>query len=147
MKALSEKTVLALYAMHFMLRKGKPASLAQISRSGRFAPEQVRTVFGKLQVGGLIRSRSGRGFVLAKAPGEISVLNVVQAVDDPKSPEAPCGGDYDACAVRATCLLALLCRSAEEAFQNSLRDFTLEDLADVSVDLPTCLDPDVRRRA
>jgi len=147
MKELSEKTVLALYAMHLMLRKKKPASVAEIVRSGRFAPDRVRAVLGKLQAGGLIRSRSGRGFVLAKAPGEISVLGVVQAVDDPKTPGAPCGGDYDACESRASCLLAPLCRSAEQAFQKSLQDFTLEDLADVSVDLPNCLDPRLGNRA
>ena len=147
MKELSEKTVLALYAMHFMLRKRKPASLGEILRSGRFARDQARAVLGKLRNGGLVRTGSGRGYVLAKAPGEISVLDVVHAVDPLKPPGAPCGGDYDACDVRATCLLAPLCRSAEQAFQKSLHEFTLEDLADVSVDLPGCLDPDLRNRA
>ena len=53
-------------------------------------------------------------------------------------------GDYDACASRASCLLAPLCRSAEASFEESLRRFTLADLEDTAVDLPNCVDPRVR---
>ena len=147
MKALSETTVLALHAMRLMLRNSTPVSLGEISRSGHFAPTQVRAVLRKLRAAGLIRSRSGHGHLLTKAPGEISILDVVATVDLPQSPSAPCGGDYDACATRATCFMAPLCRSAEQNFQEALRKFTLSDFGDVSVELPNCLDPSLRTLA
>jgi len=147
MKALSAETVLALHGLHLMLRTRGPVSSTQISRSGTFASSQVRRVLGKLQSGGLVRSGSGHGFELAKAPGEISILDVIRAVDVPEPPTAPCGGDYDACVTRATCVLAPLCRKTEEAVQESLRAFTLADLDDVSIDVPNCLDPKLRTGA
>ena len=147
MKELSRESVLALVGLHLMLRTKKPIPVKTISRSGSFALNQVRRVLHKLRKGGLIRSQSGRGFVLAKAPGEISVLDVVRTVDAAKPPTAPCGGDYDACATRATCVLAPLCQKSEEAFLDALRAFTLADLADLSVDLPNCLDPHLRTLA
>jgi Rrf2 family protein len=144
MKELSHETVLGLFAMHLLLRKRKPTSLQEISREGAFRRPEVRGVIDKLRKGGLIRTRSNHGYVLAKAPGEISLLEVVRVLDAPKPPAAPCGGDYDACASRASCLLAPLCRSAEASFEESLRRFTLADLEDTPVDLPNCVDPRVR---
>jgi len=144
MKELSGKTVLALHGMHLMLRENKPVSLRELGHSGSFPLSQVRSVVRKLQAAGMVRSSSRHGFVLARAAGEINVLDVVRAVDSPKPPAAPCGGDYDACESRATCILAPLCREAEQAYLDSLRRFTVADLADVSVDLPNCLDPKVR---
>lgn len=147
MKELTAETVLALHGLHLMLRSPEPVSLNSISRSGGFAPNQVRSVLARLSRGGLVRSSSRQGFRLAKAPGEISILDVIRTVDPPKVPLAPCGGDYDACETRATCILAPLCRKAEEAVQESLQSFTLADLVDVSVDLPNCLDPKLRTLA
>jgi len=143
-KELSGKTVLAMYGMHLMLRENRPVPLRELVHSGGFSPKQVRSIVRKLQAAGMVRSSSRKGFVLAKAPGEINVLDVVRVVDSPKPPSAPCGGDYDACDSRASCILAPLCRDAEKAYMESLRNFTLEDLADVPVDLPNCLDPKVR---
>jgi len=144
MKELSHETVVGLFAMHLLLRKRKPATLQEIRRAGAFPQTEVRGVIDKLRKGGLIRTRSNHGYVLAKAPGEISLFEVVRMLDAPKPPAAPCGGDYDACASRASCLLAPLCRSAEASFEESLRRFTLSDLEGTPVDLPNCVDPRVR---
>src|SRR4051812_24525059 len=139
MKELSRDTVLALFAMHLLLRKRKPASLQEIRRAGAFSRPEVRGVIDKLRKGGLIRTRSHHGYVLARAPGEISILDVARMLDAPRPPVAPCGGDYDACASRASCLLAPLCRSAEVSFEESLRRFTLADMEGIPVDLPNCV--------
>jgi Rrf2 family protein len=144
MKELSRNTVLGLFAMHLLLRKRKPTSLQEISRAGAFPRPELRGVIDKLRKAGLIRSRSNHGYILAKAPGDISILEVVRTLDALEPPAAPCGGDYDACASRASCLLAPLCRSAEASFEESLRRFTLADLEDTPVDLPNCVDPGVR---
>jgi len=144
MKELSHETVLGLFAMQLLLRKRKPTSLQEISLAGAFPRPEVRGVIDKLRRGGLIRNRSNHGYVLARAPGEISILDVVRMLDAPKPPAAPCGGDYDACASRASCLLAPLCRSAEASFEEALRRFTLADMEGSPVDLPNCVDPRVR---
>jgi Rrf2 family protein len=146
MRALSEKTILALYALQVLLHQCKPTSSREISRSAGLAPAPVRSVLRLLAKAGFVRSRPRGGYFLAKPPGDIRVLDIVHAVDAPLEPAAPCGGDYDACVTRATCVLAPLCRNAEQAFQESLRTFTLADLEYVPVDLPNCVDPRLRIR-
>lgn len=147
MRELTAATVLALHALHLMLKKNKPVTLKEIRRSSGFGIARVRPVIGKLRHAGLIRRRSGHGYMLSKAPGEISIRDVVQAVDEAKPPTSPCGGDYDACDSRASCIFAPLCRHAEQGFQETLRSFTLAELVNVPLDLPNCLDPKVRVEA
>lgn len=144
MKELSAESVLALHGLHLMLRASTPVSPKEIRQSAGCPSRQVREVLHKLRMAGLVRITGGHGFVLAKAPGEISILEVVRAMDAPQTPKAPCSGDYDACATRATCILAPLCKKAEEASQETLRAVTLADFVDVPVDLPNCLDPKLR---
>ena len=139
--------LLALYGLHFLLRRGKPATLGEIGRAGGFPAARIRDVMNKLRGAGLVRRRSSRGYALAKAPGEIRILDVFRAVEAPRPPAAPCDGDYDACVTRASCVFAPLCRKAQEAFRESLRNFTLAEFEDVAVDLPNCLDPGMRHRA
>lgn len=147
MSGLSTTAVLALHGLHLLLQKRKPATLGEIRRSGGFPAGRVREVMLKLRDAGLVERRSTRGYTLAKAPGEIRILDILRAVEAPPAPEAPCEGDYDACLTRATCVLAPLCRRADEARRETLRNFTLEELEGVGVELPNCLDPKLRNRA
>jgi len=144
MKELSISTVLALHALHMMARKAKPVSANEIRRASGFAMAQVKRVLKKLKNAVLVKSRSGQGYVLARAPGEISLEEVVQAQGEAQAPKAPCGGDFEACASRATCILAPLCRTAESSFQETLRSFTLADLEDLPTSLPNCVDPHLK---
>lgn len=140
MRELTADTVVALHALHLMLRKRKPVTIQEIHESGGFEVDLIRAIVGKLRRKGLILSRSGHGYVPTRAPGEISIRDVVEAVDDPASPTAPCGGYFDACLTRASCILAPLCRNAEQGYQETLRSFTLADLMDVPPDVPNCVD-------
>ena len=140
MRELTAATIAALHALHLMLRRQKPMSIREIQQSGGFDSELIRAVVGKLRNAGLVGSRSGHGYVLAKAPGEISIRDVVDVVDLPSAPTAPCGGNFAACQTRAACILAPLCRNAEAGYQETLRSFTLAELMDVPMDVPNCLD-------
>ncbi|HLY74813.1 MAG TPA: Rrf2 family transcriptional regulator [Planctomycetota bacterium] len=140
MKELSASTVLALHALHLMVRKAKPISADEIRRAGGTAMSRVKRVLKNLKNAELVESRRGQGYVLARAPGEISLEDVVHAQGETQAPKAPCGGDFEACASRATCILAPLCRTAEQNFQEALRSFTLADFEDLPTSLPNCID-------
>jgi Rrf2 family protein len=139
MSELSAATVLALHALQSMMLKGRPVSVRQIARSSRTAPERIRPLLARLQREGLVLSHPGRGFVLARAPGEISLQAVIRAMDETRPPNAPCGGDVDACDSRASCILAPLCRAAARGFQETLRTFTVAELRQAPLDLPNCV--------
>lgn len=147
MKELTASVILALHALHLLLRSARPVSARTIHRSSRYSPDAVRRVLARLKAAGLVRGSPGRGFLPGKTAGEISVADVVRAVGEPALPKAPCGGDFDACATRASCILAPICREADQAYQNTLRSFTLAELMDVAPGVPNCMDPALRKGA
>ncbi len=141
MRELSEATVLALHALQAMMLKRTALSIPELVRSSGFAGDRIRPLLARLQREGLIRGRPGRGFVLARSPGEITLHEIIQAIGESRPPAAPCGGDFDACESRASCILVSLCRKAEQGFQETLRTFTLAELRDGPLDLPNCVAP------
>jgi len=139
MKELSAVTVLALHALHAMMLKATPVSVPDIARSSGSESKGIRSILARLQREGLVRSRRGRGFILARSPAEITLQEIIRAVGDARPPAAPCGGDFEACDSRASCILAPLCRNAESGFQETLRAFTLAELRRSPLDLPNCV--------
>jgi Rrf2 family protein len=144
MRKLTAATALGLHALHLMVQKSKPVSLNEIRRSGGFSISEVRRILRQLASAGLVESRPSRGYVLARAAGEITLLDAVQAIEKSQAPASPCGGDYDSCDSRAACILAPICRSADLGVQEALRSFTIAQLRELPVDLPNCLDPRLR---
>lgn len=144
MKELTGDAVLALHALHLMMIRTKAVSIKEIQQSSGFATDRIHSVLEKLSRADLIRNYAGGRVVLAKAPGEISIKHVVEAVSELKRPSAPCNGDFEACETRASCILAPLCRNADQGFQETLRSFTLAELMGLPPDLPNCLDPNVK---
>jgi Rrf2 family protein len=147
MSELSTSTILALHALQSMMLKGAAVSAGEISRSSGFPTAQIRSILAKLQSEGMIHSRIGRGYVLTRSPGEITLSQVMEAMDEPQTPTAPCGGDFEACAARASCVLVPLCRGAAQRFQETARSFTLAELRRVPLDLPLCVVPGSRAGA
>lgn len=147
MSALSPTAVLALHALHLMMRRKGPVTRCEIRKSSGFPGKSVTALMPRLREAGLIRTRAGRGYVLAKSPGEIPVGDILRAVEAPCAPAAPCGGDFASCDSRAACVLAPLCRQAEEQFRHTLRSFTLAELRNQPPGIPNCLDPKIRAQA
>ena len=147
MSPLSPDVVVAIHSLHLMMRRNEPVSLAEIQRSSGFDRNHILSVLGKLRRKGLIRSHPSRGYLLAKAAGEITIETILHAIDRPRPPSAPCGGSFEACDVRGSCVLAPLCRKAEEGFLETIRTFSLADLSGKAPELPVCMDPKFRADA
>jgi len=141
MKELTKDSVLALHMLHRMSKGNRPVTTEELIRSSGSDGVAVARVIRRLKRAGLLHSHPRVGFLPAKAPGEISIHDITEAVDPLRAPTAPCGGDYAACDTRATCILAPLCLQATEAFRKTLKEFTLANLVDSPLDLPDCLDP------
>lgn len=144
MKELSESTVRALGALHLLMQAKRPLSTPTLARRVKAPVRLLHGILSKLALAGLVQGRVGRGFVLARAPGEIRLEDIIHAMEEPAKPSAPCGGNFDACPTRASCVLSVLCRKADESFTEAMRTFTLEDLRELTPDVPNCMDPAVR---
>lgn len=62
----------------------QPVTLAELAKAQEFTVPYLEQIFSRLKRRGLVKSvrGPGGGYVLAKAPGEIFILDIVQAVDE-----------------------------------------------------------------
>jgi Rrf2 family protein len=134
---ISNKGEYAARAMlHLALAYGggapvKTGEIAERQRIPRKYLEQILLVFKKV---GFVRSKPGSngGYLLAKPPKEITMADVIRAVDGPLAPVrcvsmtayAPCTS-----AVEATCALRTVWKQARDAMVGVLEETTLEEVA------------------
>jgi Rrf2 family protein len=98
----------ALRAVVFLsrLNGGQKASTSSIAEEQKIPASFLAKIVSQLSIAGLIQtSRGARGGVsLAKAPEDISVLDVVEAIDGPVMLNE-CAGNPDNCPFGDTCPL------------------------------------------
>lgn len=127
-----------LFAMRQLAARPEPLSLPAAAKAGGLDPLELRPLFRRLVAAGLLKSLPGKGYVLSRPAGQISVWDVVSAVEPLQEPHAPCGGHWEACAPRASCTLAPVCRQAQEGFREALRKMSLGELREAPAELPLC---------
>lgn len=76
--------VRAVFDMAFY-SQGKPSSINEISRRQKISPNYLEQIFQRLKKADIIESRRGPGggFVLKKPPSEITLGEIIRAVEGP----------------------------------------------------------------
>jgi Rrf2 family transcriptional regulator, cysteine metabolism repressor len=130
---VSSKSRYALRALvELDLRTGgepRPVCIADLA-SERDLPEQfLEQLFATLRRAGLLRSHRGvgGGFTFARRPDQVSVLDVVSALDGPLGVAACTEGECD---LEDFCGAAVVWRQASEAFEGVLAATSVSDLAE-----------------
>jgi Rrf2 family protein len=120
-------------------RAPSPHTTQEIAEGTRVPAAYLSKVIQGLARGGLIHSRRGRngGVALAHPPGEITILEVVRAVDPPRRiTECPLGPGYHG---KNLCPLHRRLDEAVESVERALGETTLaEILAERSSSRPFC---------
>lgn len=134
------------YGLHCLLFLANPSGGAKEASAKDLADlqgipaEYVAKLFTKLNKAGLVRATEGvrGGFALAKAPAEISVLDVVEAIDGRKA-LFDCREIRQRCAVfedqrpdwsqAPPCTIQVVMMSAERRMREELASHTLADLS------------------
>jgi len=133
------------YGLHCLLHlvalpQGGPVSSRDLAIYQGVSPSLVAKLFTRLRKAGLVESSDGihGGFRLAHAPGEISVLDVVRALEGGK-PLFQCreirrncilyGDALPASATRGVCAIHAVMLEAEQRMLETLRGHTLASLA------------------
>ena len=132
------------YGLHCLLWLVDPASGRPSSRDlaefQGISPSFVAKIFPKLEKAGIVQAASGvrGGYCLAKASGEISILDIVDAIEGDK-PLFDCQEIRDRCAVfnnnaptwatSGVCSIHAVMLRAEKAMRDSLAQETLASLA------------------
>ncbi len=133
------------YGLHCLLNLVGPAAGATVSSRDLalfqgVSPSLVAKLFTQLQKAGIVKSAEGiqGGFQLAKPPSEISVFDVVRALEGDK-PLFKCreirrncilyGDDPPVSATRGVCAIHAVMLEAEQRMLDALRGHTLASLA------------------
>ncbi len=95
----------------------------------------LENILNQLRQGGFVDSRRGKdgGFMLLKAPSQISVKDVVTFIDGPVYP-VECAGltPLRRCSLAGNCVFQPLWNEAREALEDVYQRRTLQDLLDAS---------------
>lgn len=87
MISVSDRSRVAVLAMAELAARGgaSPVPVLEVAECRGIPPHQVEQVFSALRRAGLLQSQRGvkGGYTLRRDPAEVSVLDVVEAVDGP----------------------------------------------------------------
>ncbi|MEN3975723.1 Rrf2 family transcriptional regulator [Emcibacter sp. SYSU 3D8] len=141
---MAHLTVSVEYGMHCLLwlvdSGDAPLSSRDLAELQGISPTFLAKIFTKLEKAGIVRATEGvrGGFVLAQNAGEISVLDVVDAIEGDK-PLFDCQEIRGRCAVfgdqapgwatAGTCSIHAVMLRAEKAMRDALASQSLADIA------------------
>ena len=110
--------------------QGRPFSAAGVAEAENIPPFYLAKVLQDLGRAGLLKSARGRGggFFLSRPADEIFLIDVVQAVEDPRRLEKECILGIDECNDETPCPLHETWRSFRDGALDSLRALTVADL-------------------
>lgn len=135
MLRLSKKADYALIAMKHLVRAPDAdacasASAREIAEHYDIPIELMAKVLQRLVRGGLLASQQGTrgGYQLARPPADISVADVIQAIDGPLTVTA-CSTDDEQCEQFAKCNVRDPLWQIKERILDTLQSFTVAEIA------------------
>lgn len=124
---MSKGSEYAIAGLVYMAEKpsGGLTGVEEVSRATGISSQYLAKIFRTLASRGIVSSARGRdgGFMLAKGPEEITLLQVVEAIDGPV--EARCIRKVDECAESGSCQLFSVLRSCAASVAGVLGAHTI----------------------
>jgi Rrf2 family protein len=133
---ITMKTKYALKALSRLAvaPKGQPLLIADIAQQEGIPKKFLELILSELKQHGILTSRKGRGggYLMARAPEEVTVASVLRVLDGPIAP-VPCLSRTayqrcNECPNEATCSVRLVLREAHEASVQVLENTTIADM-------------------
>jgi Rrf2 family protein len=125
----------AIRAVHYIskLGQGQRAATSQIAQEQRIPPSFLAKIISQLSIAGLLQTSRGAhgGVMLATSPGEITLLDVVEAIDGPIALNE-CVNDENACSFGDDCPLRPIWCDAQEDLIKRLRGTNFAQFASLS---------------
>jgi len=130
---LSTRTRYAVRAIIELAQNGnnKPLQLKIIAHRQDISVKYLEQLMVVLRTAGFVRSVRGSkgGYMLAKAPDQIKLNEVVHQLEGPVT-TVECVEDEDCCTRSADCVARYLWVQVEQAIEKVLQSVTLQDLVD-----------------
>lgn len=121
---VSDRSRVAVLALAELASRGGsgPVPILEVAECRGIPPHQVEQVFASLRRAGLLQSQRGvkGGYTLRRDPSEVTVLDVVEAVD------GPIGGSDDP----QGCPVAMIWAQGAGRLSDAFREVTVKDVAE-----------------
>jgi len=131
MMGLTRKAEYAIRGMLYLSKskEGSVAMLSDVARSVDAPKTFLAKIFQELAKKGLIKSSkgSGGGFVLARRPEQITLREIVEAIDGPIMPNV-CLMGQRVCSFQKTCPVHPVWRRIQSVTKGILDEYTLNAL-------------------
>ena len=132
---LSTRTRYAVRAMIELARHdlNRPLQLKIIAERQEISVKYLEQLMAVLKSAGLIKSIRGSkgGYVLAKTPNQIALSDILHCVEGPIA-TVECVDDCSRCKRAADCTAREIWTRVEQAIEQVLQSFTLQDVADMA---------------
>ena len=130
---ISKSAGYAVHALAYMVTKNSdaPVQISEISHEQQVSKTYLAKIFQQLASAQIVVGHRGvtGGYVLSKAAQEITLLNIVEAVDGPVQRDVCCLGLLG-CTVRPHCVVHRAFLTANSVFAECLRESTLSEVAE-----------------
>lgn len=109
-----------------------PLGVKTIAQRQDISVKYLEQLMAILKSTGLVRSIRGSkgGYLLAKAPNQIKLSDVFNALEGPSATTVECLEDETYCGRAADCVARQLWAEVQAAIETVLRSMTLQDLVD-----------------
>lgn len=150
-EVLTKKGKYGLKAMVHLAQfpPGRPIPVLDIASSERIPKKFLDAILCELRNSGFVNSRMGKGggYTLAREAIDISVGDIIRAIDGPLAP-IPCASKTryqpcDDCSNEARCAVRLLMQSAQRALSEVLDNCSLAEMRQMSKDSTKALIYDI----
>ena len=132
---LSTRTRYAVRAMIELAKHdlNRPLQLKIIAERQEISVKYLEQLMAVLKSAGHIKSIRGSkgGYVLARAPNQIAISDILHCVEGPIS-TVECVEDSSRCSRTADCAAREVWMRVEQAIENVLNSITLQDVADMA---------------
>ena len=132
---LSTRTRYAVRAMIELARHNltRPLQLKIIAERQEISVKYLEQLMAILKSAGLIKSVRGSkgGYVLARAPNQIALSDILHCVEGPIA-TVECVEDSTSCARAADCAAREVWKRVEQAIEQVLQSITLKDVAEMA---------------
>lgn len=149
MLKLSKKTDYALMAVQYMSSSGtdRVVNTKEIAEEYRIPVELLAKVLQKLAKKGLIVSQNGPkgGYVLAKAPTDISILSVIQAIEGHVGITECYHNEHSNCLQMPRCNIRTPLRNIQNSIYGLLESMSIDDMGTFINTTNTTMEPSIRR--
>jgi Rrf2 family protein len=128
---ISKSAGYAVHGLGYLVSRGtrQPVQISEIAEDQDVSKTYLAKIFQQLSTARIVVGHRGvtGGYILSRDPAEITLVDVIEAVDGPIIRRHCCLGLFG-CPIKDKCVVLDAFKDANEKFVDSLKKITLKDI-------------------